>query len=310
MDENNGISGTDNINGRFSDATEGEQNWAIRYGAEPVDLHMTGLSNDRGETREPGFWNITAGPAGFTNHNYIDIGRINDAGEFETLKRIQALAIDKNLTMLDPGNSRLFGFVIDGQYNTFEEDDMVLADDPHHERARDFQHADVEDYDLADIFTGDDPTDDYTHIVFQGSERDVMQIYAGMVAATIEINNQDPEFSAAADLSWNWMVGEAPNSNTFNAEMKEVANKIAEHLGVEIGEHDPSGWDIGATPDMLETTEPTVATWDSIDDLRAYVDRLEQASSEQWRTIQEKGFDTDLETEIPTPPAGGGGAAP
>ena len=142
-------------------------------------------------------------------------------------------------------------------------------------------------------------------MVFQGSERDVLQLYATMVSATIEINNQDPEFGMLGDWSWKWLAGEAPNSNTFNAEIKEVIDQAASHLGFEIGEHNPWGWDIGATAEMLETSAPVIATWDSIDDLRNYVDTLEKASSEQWKAIQEHGIDTDLDTDIPAPPTQG-----
>lgn len=286
----------------FTSFAEGEQNWAIRYGAEPVDAHATGLSNDRGEKKEPTYLNITAGPMGITNHNYIDIGQVDPDGNFEPVKRVYALSIDKDLTMLDPMNSRLVGFVIDGEHLTFAKDDQVLKDDPHHERPNEYQHADVKDTDLVDYIKGDDPSDDYTRIVFQGSERDVLQIYAAMVSATIQINNQDPAFSMFGDLSWKWAVGESPNSNTFNAEMKEVASSAASQLGLNIEEHNPWGLDVGSTPDMLETTVASGATWLPLGELKSYVGDLEKASAEQWKTIQEKGIDVDLDTSIPGVP--------
>lgn len=74
----------------FIGATESGK-WAIRMGAEPIDLHLSG---DRGIKQEPGWFNMTAGPGGVFNHNYIEIGKINDAGGFETSKRIHGVGLE------------------------------------------------------------------------------------------------------------------------------------------------------------------------------------------------------------------------
>ncbi len=274
----------------FNDATE-NQKWAMRYGGEPLDTHWASgdggawASGERGTKQEPGFWNTTSGIEGFFNHNYIEIGKINKEGEFEVQKRVHGMSIEfKDGKPVITGDGRLFGFVIDGKYNTFENDDLIQHDDPHHEKEHQLQHADV-----------DRPFGDaYTKVVFEGTEREVLQLYGSIIRATIEINNQDNEFKLFSQ-----------NSNTFNAEMKEKIDQMAEDLGISnrLGKHNPWGWDKGSDPDTLKTTEAkkVVEEWGPIEDLRQYIEGLEQTAAKQWDEIQEKGIEVDLKTEIPAP---------
>lgn len=268
----------DPVKEKFIDASEGERGWQIRYGAEPIDLHLLG-KNSRADKFLEGH-GVTAGVGSVFNHNYIEI--LNPSGE--VVKRVHGMGLEPKDGKLEmTGSGRLVGLVVDGKYTTFEKDDPVQRDDPHATKPHNLQHADKQDY---------------TKTVFTGSERDVMEIYGAMIRGSIEINNKDLYFS---------LFG--LNSNTFNAEMKEKVDQIAEKMGVKVEDHDAPGWDVGSDDTKIDTMPASrVKTWGSMSELRAYIDVLEKTSYEQWITLNQEALidgknilDVNLQIPIPTP---------
>ncbi|WP_274630829.1 hypothetical protein [Arvimicrobium flavum] len=196
------------------------------------------------------------------------------------MKTLATVGLDENFEMT--GGGRLVGMVIDGKHTPFSAD-PIQRDDPHAAKANQLQHADVENW----------LGDNYTKVVFEGSEREVLTLYGSLVEVTIELNNQDLDFG---------LLGQnAPNSNSFNAEMKEKLGQIGGHLGIAIGDHDASGWDIGKKLD-LATVDAKLYAWQPIDDMRARVDQLERTAAQQLQTLKAEGIDTDLNTAIPKAP--------
>jgi hypothetical protein len=249
----------------------GENNWAIRFGTEPIDLHLGGKGTGFDKFVEDDL-GITAGVGSVFNHNYIEFGRMNDAGEFETVKRVHGLGLDENWEMT--GGGRLVGMVIDGKHTPFSAD-PIQKDDPHATKPNQLQHADETNW----------LSDNATEIVFQGTEQQVMQMYAATVAATIEVNSQGNQFG---------MMGQnSPNSNSFNTEMKQKINEIGKALGLEIGEHDAGGWDIGSGFEMNTRTIP-IREWAQPEIMAAYIDNLEKTAADQLKRLQTEGIDTDL----------------
>lgn len=250
------------------------QAWAIRAGAEPVDLHLLGGPGSAADEFVEDNLGITAGIGGFFNHNYLEIGRIGADGEFEAVKRIHAIGVDENFEMAPDG--RLVGIVVDGEHTRFS-DDPIQRNDPHDQKQNQLQHADEESM---------------TKVIFEGTERQVMEMYGAMVKATIELNNQDPEFGLLGQGS--------PNSNSFNTEMKEKVQQMAEKLGFDIKSHDADGWDIGWDYE-LDTSQATLHSWASREELHDYIDTLEQKAAEQFNQLKQDGTAQDLETKIPRP---------
>ncbi len=265
----------------FDEAREGEKGWKIRYGAEPIDLHLTGKGT-RSDKFIENRLGITAGPGGIFNHNYIEILNPNN----EVVKRVHGLGLEPKDDQLEmTGKGRLIGLVVDGKYTPFS-DDPIQRDDPHPRLPNNLQHAES-----LSLF-GENPT----KIVFNGTEREVMEIYGAMLNSSIDINNQGIKFDLLR-----------LNSNTFNAEMKEKVNQISGILGVKVKSHDPSGWDIGSDPEKIQTAPATrVKAWDSMLELRNHIDTLEKAAHEQWTTLNreslQNGQDINaikLDTKIP-----------
>ncbi len=251
----------------------GENNWAVRFSVEPIDLHLGGKGTGYDRFVEDTI-GITAGVGSVFNHNYIEFGRINDAGDFETVKRVHGLGLDENWEMT--GGGRLVGMVVDGKYTPFSAD-PIQRDDPHATKPNQLQHADVQNW----------LSDNNSVIAFQGTEQQVMQLYAATVSATIEANFQGHQFG---------MMGQhAPNSNSFNAEMKEKITEIGAALGLEIGEHNAGGWDIGSGFDM-HISEPRLREWATPEAMSAYIDNLEKTAAKQLETLQTQGIDTDLKS--------------
>jgi hypothetical protein len=270
------------IKSSFDVAREGANGWQIRYGAEPIDLHLFGKGTRVDKALER--IGITAGIGGSFNHNYIEI--MNPDGD--VVKRIHGLGLDPKDGKLEmTGGGRLIGLTIDGKYTDFSQD-PVQHDDPHETKPHNLQHADTKNW------FGEDAT----KIVFKGSEREVMEIYGAMLRGSIEINNQDIKF----DLF-------GLNSNTFNAEMKEKVQQIATKMGVTVESHDPSGIDIGSDDGKISTLEASrVKTWGTMQELRDYIDTLEQTSHEQWLALNRESLQNgkeitsiDLNTRIPGP---------
>ncbi len=267
----------DPVNETFKDASEGERGWKIRYGAEPIDLHLLKKAGKPDWDKSIEAKGMTAGPGGVFNHNYIEI--LNPAGD--VVKRVHGLGLERKGDTLEmTGSGRLVGLVVDGKYTTFEKDDPVQRDDPHATKPHNLQHADT-----------------YTKTVFTGSEREVTEIYGAMIRGSIEINNKDLSFG---------LFG--LNSNTFNAEMKEKVNEIAGQMGVKVESHDAPGWDVGSDDSTIETTKASrVKTWGSMSELREYIDTLEKTSYEQWAELNQAAksgkdiLDVNLQIPIPTP---------
>jgi hypothetical protein len=271
---------TDPVNKTFKDASEGEDGWQIRYGAEPIDLHLfkkLGRDDiDKSIERQ----GMTAGIGSVFNHNYIEI--LNPSAE--VVKRVHGMGLELKDGKLEmTGSGRLVGLVVDGKYTKFENDDPVQRDDPH-TKPHNLQHADT-----------------HTKVVYTGSERAVMEIYGAMIRGSIEINNKDIKFG---------LFG--LNSNTFNAEMKEKVNQISEKMKVTVNDYDPPGWDVGSDNEVIETQPANrVKTWGSMNELRDYIDLLEQTAHKQWATLNwesqslKKGEDiADINLQIPIPAPG------
>lgn len=249
----------------FDEAREGEKGWKIRYGAEPIDLHLTGKGTHSDKFIENKL-GITAGPGGIFNHNYIEI--LNP--DSEVVKRVHGLGLEPKDGQLEmTGKGRLIGLVVDGKYTPFS-DDPIQRDDPHPHLPNNLQHAESSNR------FGENPT----KIVFNGTERQVMEIYGAMLNSSIDINNQGIKFDLLR-----------LNSNTFNAEMKEKVTQISGILGVKVKSHDPSGWDIGSDPEKIQTAPATrVKAWDSMLELRNHIDTLEKAAHEQWETLKHESL--------------------
>jgi len=285
----------------FEQAAEGQQNWAIRFGAEPIDIHMFGRNNGWDNFVEDKL-GITAGVGSFANHLYVEVGKVDDDGGFSTLKRIHGFSInqddDGNLLMAKEPDGRSFLMVVDGVHTPFSMD-PIYQDDPHSNKVNQLQHADAIWANSDERFYWvNDPENDATRIAFQGSEREVLQLYNAMIVGALELNNQDLEYGA--------LGGEgSPNGNSHRSEMIEKLDQVAEQLGIHILPHNPKGWDPGKN-DVLETSRASIMTTGSLSDLRDHTKALEIAASEQLKTVIASSNDVDLNTTIPTPPGGGG----
>lgn len=254
--------------------------WAIRFGAEPIDLHIADKTLGLSKKFVEKSMGVTAGPGGVFNHNYIEIGTIDSNGNFESRKRIHGIGIDKDGNMT--GDGRLVGFVVDGARTKFE-NDPLQKDDPHAVHRNQLQHASVKNQ-----IGGD-----YTKIVLTGSEEQIMRLYADMVKGTIDMNNRGRQ-----SMSFGLLGQEAPNSNSFNGAMKQILAKSAQSMGLKIENHDAWGIDIGSTYDMKPDVSPTEKM--DLPTLRAHVDELERTASEQLKGIQ---GNLESNTKVPVPAA-------
>lgn len=249
------IKAENKISEHFDSATEGSRNWSIRFGAEPIDLHLTGKGTQADKFLENKA-GITAGVGSVFNHNYIEV--VNPDGQ--VTKRVHGIGLDQNWQMT--GSGRLVGFVTDGKYTKFS-DDPLQKDDPHATKQNQLQHADE---------------DGYTKTVFRGNERQVLQLYGGLVQSTIEINRQNSEFGLLGQKN--------PNSNSYNAEMKEKLNEMTDRLGIRVESHNAPGWDIGSDFDMKTESAKTISS-PSLAELRKDVDQLEQTAAQQLTTLKQ-----------------------
>ena len=281
----------------FNESAENQQNWAVRYGAEPIDFHMFGRNNGWDNFVEDKL-GITAGIGGLiANHLYIEVGQIDAEGEFSTLKRIHGFSIKEDegeLLMAKAPDGRAFMMVIDGKHTPFNMD-PIYQDDPHATKPNQLQHADVKNFEGAEVWGLDpDPEhNDNTRVTIQGTEREILEIYSAMVRGAMELNNQDLEYGA--------MGGEnSPNGNSFSGELREKAAQVAADLGLEVLHHDPVRWNPGHGDDF-DTSVAGAATWESLDDLRDYIDTLEEAAREQLDSVIDNKNAIDLQTEIPVP---------
>ncbi len=252
--------------------------WAIRFGAEPIDLHIADKTIGLSKKFVEKSMGITAGPGGIFNHNYIEIGTIGPDGKFESRKRIHGVGLDKDGKMT--GDGRLVGLVIDGERTKFE-NDPLQKDDPGAHRNQ-LQHANVKN----PVMGGD-----YTKIVLTGSEEQIMRLYADMVKGTIDMNNRGRQA-----MSFGLLGQEAPNSNSFNGAMKQILARSVHAMGLKIENHDAWGIDIGSTYDMKPDVSPTENM--DLPTLRAHVDELERAANEQLEGIQ-KDMGTNVKTPVP-----------
>jgi len=276
----------------FQEATEGQNNWAIRLGAEPIDFHLFGRNNWWDNFVEDTL-GITAGVGSNANHLYVEVGTIGEDGEFSTQKRIHGFSIkedDGELLMAKAPDGRAFLMVIDGTHTPFSMD-PIYQDDPHSTKPNQLQHADsIWTNSDERFYWVNDPENDATRIGFQGTEREVLQLYNAMITGTLELNNQDLEYSA--------LGGEdTPNGNSFRSEMIEKMNEAATQLGIQISTHDPKGWDPGKN-DILETGRAQIMTSESLEDIRAHTSALEKAASDQLQTVMADN-NVDLNTAIP-----------
>jgi len=295
----------------FLEATEGQQNWAIRAGAEPFDFHgfvAKGTAWDRFVEDNLG---ITAGIGSIANTNYLEVGTIDAKGDFHVAKRIHAMGLSENWEM-DGGESRLVVFAVDGKYTPFTADtpegekyegDLIQRDDPNALKPNELQHSRDEVTTLGDVIgVGDPEENDYSRIIFQGTEREVLELYGGMLDAVIELNNKDPE-----EMGFKLFTR---NSNAVNSEMKEKMGEMAKALGIDperIAQHDAVGIDFGRDHALDTQTASPVRTWDSIEDVRAGIDAREQAAASQLDTMRNEGTFTPLNTPLPST---GGASSP
>lgn len=298
----------------FEQAAEGKQNWAIRGGSEPFDFH--------GFVGKGTLWDkfvenlgMQSGIGGFASTSYIEIGTVDDEDNFHVAKRIQGMGLNEDWEM-EGLTQRFVSFVTDGKYTPFRahadgenpyeqegpyEGDLIYRDDPHESLPNQLQHADGPDR---------------TGLLFQGTEREVLQIYAAMVRTSIEMNNRDLTFGLLGQS------GEEPNSNTLYAELKEDMREMGAAMGIPERIQDFSGpqerWhkllisplllaldsNIGEDAGRITTDAAKPVTVATLADLRGYVDALERTAADQLNTLR-PDTSQDLETPLPRPPIGG-----
>lgn len=168
--------------------------------------------------------------------------------------------------------------------------------DPHREKNRQLQHADAE---------GWFGYDDATKVVFEGAERQVLEVWGVMVHSAIELNNQDPKYHAIN-------LGDGVNGNVLSMEVRERAAEALKEMGLTIGAHNPGGWDVlNFVETQPKTSKAQICTVASLADMRDYVDALEAAAAEQLQAVRDATADydvggkddrLDLDTRIPSGP--------
>lgn len=266
---------SDTTSNNFNIATESENNWAIRYGAEPTDAH---IAKKLGFPKIDNFLNeiFHGGVMAAGNHLYLEVGRINEDGDFQTLKRIHGYSIkntEDGIKFATEPDGKMFTMVVDGNYTKFSEDPIYQMD-PHATKPNQLQSAD-------DSFVFGEQA---TKIAFQGTERDVMSLYASLLKTTIALNKEDMKYDA--------LQNGAPNGNTINQVLKENLSETAAIMYLDgIANHDPSSIDHFLWGDALDNPEPPINIYECshIDVIREQVDQLEKTAAEQWQLVKSRG---------------------
>lgn len=263
----------------FDPSTEGKT-WAIRFGAEPIDLHLTDQKKPLLKKIIEGTLNISAGIGSVFNHNYIEVGTIRRDGAFETRKRITGVGLDQNWQMAPTG--RLVGLVLNEKHTLFNID-PIQVDDGHPAIQNQLQHAQAESW----------LGDPYTKIISTGDEKKILGLYGMMIQSVIEFNNRGfskTEYSLLGQTN--------PNSNSFAFSLQEALQKAAANNGSNIMPYSVSGWDIGSSYkiDFVEYADMP----EDIDTLREYVDSLERTAAEQIVLLQ-KDLKTETKVSLPSP---------
>ncbi len=323
----------------FGEATENGKLYAIRSGAEPMDFHaynkigqaLAGIMPDFLPDAIPNaiegyygaaddmFNNTFKGGLGaIGNHRYMELGVINDKGEFETLKRIHSFSVqadsEGNLKLSTEPTGRTFTLAVDGKNVPFNKDPIYQMD-PHATKPYQLQSADdgfiLDDVSFSAVpFVGEKldefwdeniGEDGATKIIVQGSERDMMDYWGGLLETAIHNNNNDNKFDA--------MGNGAPNGNSMHSKNENVVETMAHAKGIkpdDIGTHNPSGIDFGSKYDGLpEVPEPRLHEYVSLGEQREYIDSLEKTMATQWDEVLAMGeniMKDDLNVELPKPP--------
>jgi hypothetical protein len=251
----------------FPAGSPAQGQWYIRWGAEPIDLHLSGPRSRLDRFIEK--IGITAGPGSIFNHNYFEV--VN--GDGQVVKRIQGLGLNEKWEM--SGTGRLVGLVVDGHYTRFS-DDPLQRHDPHPKLHNQLQHADRAGR---------------TKEIYRGSEQDVLSLYGGMIRATLDINNRGPEFFVFGQ--------DGPNSNGFHATLFKVLRDMTAARGEDIRKHDPPGWDIGLDR-VIPGIKGQALNCTNLDELRQQVTALERLAAEQRQALV-KNISAPLQTTIPDP---------
>jgi hypothetical protein len=229
------------------------------------------------------------------NHLYIEVGRVDDNGNFETLKRIHGYSIkdtEGGTKLATEPKGKMFTMVVDGHHTAFS-DDPIYQMDPHKDLPNQLQSA------TDDFLLGDGAT----RLVFQGTQREVMTLYSGLLEATITLNNENLDYDA--------LQNGAPNGNTTHEALRQTLSQMVEALhGKTIPEFDPSGLDHfwwGDSLDAPNILDPKIFECAPLQDVMERVDALEKTAAEQWKAVKKQGQDVQFNhapPEIETKPPG------
>ncbi len=146
MSDKKGLSGTGKINGNFSGATEGEQNWAVRSYAEPFDAHiLKKMGWEWGDKIANKLFH--GGAAAFGNHLAWEFGKRDKDGKFKVERRIHSFTVaeddDGNTIVATENDGTIFTLAVGGVI-PFHEDPIYVMD-PHATKEGQLQSAD-DDY--------------------------------------------------------------------------------------------------------------------------------------------------------------------
>lgn len=225
---------------------------AIRYGAEPVDMHLWGRNTLIDNALEDNF-GLNAGLLGMTNILYIEFGAIDDEGQFSPARRMYAFE----------ENMQPFGNMVAGVYGSEQIPfyaDPMYDDDPHRTRCGQLQSVDG-DY----LWPGE------TQIMFEGTPEQVSEIYTLSLQKLIEFSSHNHKFGPLGNNS--------PNGNSFFGQMSQEINTQIERYGHSAPEFNPSGIDIGVQWEGEFANSELDLPSDPIELERIIANQLSQTSS-------------------------------
>ncbi len=281
-----GIKTSQQLMRNFNDVGGGAV-WAIRYGAEPTDAHIADRILGLPELDKKLNDIFHGGVMSAGNHLYVEIGRLDEQGKFNTLKRIHGYSVkdtEDGTKLATEPEGKIFTMVIDGKHTPFS-DDPIYQMDPHESRPNQLQSA-------TDSFIFGE---DATQIVFRGTQYEVMVLYSGLLEATIKLNNEN--------MPYNAFQVSAPNGNSTHEALRGVLVEMAEKMGVgKIGDHDASGLDHfpwGEKLEIPETSDVKIFECAPLEDIMARVESLEQTAAQQWAAVRDLGEKAEFDQTLP-----------
>ncbi|MCB1580523.1 MAG: LysM peptidoglycan-binding domain-containing protein [Rhodospirillales bacterium] len=281
----------------FSNAAEGEKNWAIRYGAEPFDAHVfTKINRLVGsetldKLNDVGNDIFHGGFAAFGNHLYMEFGTLNDDGEFEVQRRIHSFTIaddgEGNKIIATENDGTLFTLA-SGGIIPFHEDPIYVMD--HHKtKAGQLQSADD------DFLFGEGAT----KIVAQNlTKREAMGIYNVALKGGTDYNDRNIPVDGAN-----------VNGNTMHAGLRSLVEAAAQTLGPEKMldfNFDPSGWDAGLSyyndlveegqkpSENMQIPQHTLSEYSTLQELEQEIVANEQKLAAQWQPSRDLAVNVNL----------------